>query len=81
MSEEPVSPELDPGLAQPAAAEEEEGLVVACATHPNVQTALRCGRCDTPICPKCLAMASTSPGATIITMPMPMLNTRNISSR
>ena len=24
-----------------------------CARHPKVETNLRCGRCDTPICPKC----------------------------
>lgn len=24
-----------------------------CARHPNVETELRCGRCDTPICPRC----------------------------
>jgi hypothetical protein len=28
--------------------------VVQCARHPDVQTALRCSRCDTPICPRCL---------------------------
>ncbi len=28
--------------------------VVACARDPEMQTALRCSRCDTPICPKCL---------------------------
>jgi hypothetical protein len=27
---------------------------VRCARHPAVETVLRCGRCDTPICPKCL---------------------------
>jgi uncharacterized membrane protein len=27
---------------------------VYCARHPNVETVLRCGRCDTPICPRCL---------------------------
>ena len=27
---------------------------VDCARHPGVQTALRCQRCETPICPKCL---------------------------
>jgi hypothetical protein len=27
--------------------------VVYCARHPNVETGLRCGRCDTPICPRC----------------------------
>ena len=29
-------------------------IVVACAKHPEVQTGLRCSRCETPICPKCL---------------------------
>lgn len=27
---------------------------VYCARHPTVETTLRCGRCDTPICPRCL---------------------------
>jgi hypothetical protein len=31
-------------------------LVVPCAADPKVETALRCGRCDTPICPRCLIM-------------------------
>ncbi len=25
-----------------------------CARHPDVETELACGRCETPICPKCL---------------------------
>ena len=25
-----------------------------CARHPSVETTLRCGRCETPICPRCL---------------------------
>lgn len=25
-----------------------------CAAHPQVETELRCGRCETPICPKCM---------------------------
>jgi len=25
-----------------------------CARHPQVETELACGRCETPICPKCL---------------------------
>ena len=29
-------------------------VVYQCARHPNVETVLRCGRCETPICPKCL---------------------------
>lgn len=32
----------------------EEEAVVHCARHPNVETELRCGRCETPICPRCL---------------------------
>ncbi len=24
-----------------------------CARHPNVETELSCGRCETPICPRC----------------------------
>lgn len=27
---------------------------VYCARHPDVETPLRCGRCETPICPRCL---------------------------
>ena len=27
-----------------------------CAKHSNVQTRLRCGRCEKPICPKCTVM-------------------------
>ena len=27
-----------------------------CAAHPGVETYLRCGRCETPICPRCLVM-------------------------
>ena len=25
-----------------------------CAAHPDTETGLSCGRCDTPICPRCL---------------------------
>jgi hypothetical protein len=31
-----------------------EPEAVFCSTHPKVETYLRCGRCDTPICPRCL---------------------------
>lgn len=34
--------------SQPASAE------TRCARHAAVQTVLRCSRCDTPICPRCL---------------------------
>jgi len=29
-----------------------------CATHPNVETELACGRCGKPICPRCLIYTS-----------------------
>ena len=32
-----------------------------CATHPNIETNLRCGKCGKPICPKC--MVQTPVGA------------------
>lgn len=31
-----------------------ESPVTRCARHPKVETALGCGRCETPICPRCL---------------------------
>jgi hypothetical protein len=31
--------------------------VVECARHPGVETALRCNRCDTPICPRCMVIS------------------------
>lgn len=31
-----------------------EPVVTYCARHPQVETMLRCGRCDTPICPRCM---------------------------
>jgi hypothetical protein len=34
----------------------EEAGAVPCAANPDVLTSLRCGRCDTPICPRCLVM-------------------------
>ncbi|MFQ6019405.1 MAG: hypothetical protein ACE5KW_01460 [Dehalococcoidia bacterium] len=27
-----------------------------CARHPEAETGLTCGRCETPVCPKCLMM-------------------------
>ena len=33
--------------------DEPEGAIF-CARHPQVETYLRCGRCETPICPRCL---------------------------
>jgi hypothetical protein len=34
-----------------------EGETLHCARHPHTETVLRCGRCDTPICAKCLVMS------------------------
>jgi len=34
---------------------------VQCAQHPQVETELRCGKCETPICPRC--MVQTPVGA------------------
>jgi hypothetical protein len=34
---------------------------MTCANHPKVETLLRCGRCDKPICPDCMVAA---PGGT-----------------
>jgi hypothetical protein len=31
--------------------------MLRCARHPNTETALRCGRCETPICPQCMIMS------------------------
>jgi hypothetical protein len=31
-----------------------ENDITRCATHPEVETSLRCGKCGKPICPKCL---------------------------
>src|SRR6516162_3207724 len=33
------------------------GETLHCARHPHTETVLRCGRCDTPICAKCLVMS------------------------
>lgn len=30
-----------------------------CANHPNVETSLRCNRCDKPICSKCAVLTPT----------------------
>ncbi len=31
--------------------------VFECARHPGVETGLRCGRCETPICPRCMVLS------------------------
>ncbi|GEM_PF-125036 len=46
---------FDQALREPQDnAQDERSLVTFCATHPEVETALRCGRCDKPICPRCI---------------------------
>jgi DnaJ domain len=42
-----------PASAPPPVAAPSRG-VVACPRDPGMQTALRCSRCEMPICPKCL---------------------------
>lgn len=38
-----------------------EPIATRCARHPEVETELRCGRCETLICPRCLVF---TPGGT-----------------
>ena len=33
---------------------QDDPTAARCARHPTAETYLRCGRCDTPICPRCL---------------------------
>lgn len=35
----------------------EESDTLRCARHPNTETVLRCGRCETPICSRCMVMS------------------------
>jgi hypothetical protein len=35
----------------------EENRSMQCARHPKVETFVRCGRCDQPICPDCMVSA------------------------
>ncbi len=37
-----------------AASESMSGETFRCARHPGTETVLRCGKCETPICPRCL---------------------------
>jgi len=32
----------------------DDAATLRCARHPSVETVLRCGKCETPICPRCL---------------------------
>lgn len=46
---------------QPATTPVRSTGIVICPRHPGVETALRCSRCETPICPRC--MVQTPVGA------------------
>jgi hypothetical protein len=48
-------------MASPDQPSEQDDDLFYCATHPTVQTALRCSRCEKPICPRC--MVQTPVGA------------------
>jgi len=41
-------------MTSPALPSADESGTLRCARHPNTETVLRCGRCETPICPRCL---------------------------
>ena len=47
-------------MSRPAVVEDETPIL-RCARHPGTETVLRCGRCETPICPRC--MVGTPVGA------------------
>ena len=36
-----------------------EETILYCANHPNVETTLRCNRCEKPICAKCAVLTPT----------------------
>jgi hypothetical protein len=40
-----------------AASPSDRSETLRCARHPNTETVLRCGRCDTPICARCMVMS------------------------
>ena len=43
-------------MSTPVPTSEESGTL-RCARHPNTETVLRCGRCETPICARCMVMS------------------------
>ena len=55
---------------------------VHCARHPGVETALRCGRCESPICPSCLVhspVGARCPDcAPVVKAPMYVLSGQNM---
>ena len=40
-------------MSRPALADD-DSYTLRCARHPGTETVLRCGRCETPICPRCM---------------------------
>jgi hypothetical protein len=40
-----------------AASPSGQSETLRCARHPNTETLLRCGRCETPICQRCMVMS------------------------
>lgn len=55
---------------------------VECARHAGVETALRCGRCETPICPSCLIQSPVGARcpdcARVVRAPMYVLSGQNM---
>lgn len=43
----------EPAVPSSSAPQGEEPGTLRCARHRNIETVLRCGRCETPICPRC----------------------------
>ena len=43
-------------MASESARSDDASGVTTCANHPGVETNLRCGRCDKPICARCVIM-------------------------
>jgi hypothetical protein len=43
-------------MSTPVSASDPSGTL-RCARHPNTETVLRCGRCETPICSRCMVMS------------------------
>ena len=53
MTQEQLSPDHSPDKSdEPETVVSESGLAF-CYRHPDVETGLRCNRCNKPICPKC----------------------------
>jgi hypothetical protein len=53
LAAEAVAP-VAAGVAAPAVAQSVGARIVQCPQDPGVETALRCSRCEKPICPRCL---------------------------